>query len=209
MNSNHILSVGAVVLLGGFVWSTGCGSDPVAGGSNCAVGSEGCACTPGGSCDNGLTCLSSKCVNAGAAGTGGSAAGTGGTNQGSSGASGGVNAGAGGANAGAGGASTGAGGASAGAGGVSGGGTGGATSDSGAAGGGGTTAKDAAAGMDASGAACEGKTCNIAQGGDVAPIKAVCLEGKCTKCSAPAQCISAYGETFTCSAGTGACVMAQ
>lgn len=30
----------------------------------CAVGTEGCACTPGGSCDPGLECLSNLCVDA-------------------------------------------------------------------------------------------------------------------------------------------------
>jgi hypothetical protein len=30
----------------------------------CTVGSEGCACTPGGGCDPGLTCLSELCVDA-------------------------------------------------------------------------------------------------------------------------------------------------
>lgn len=29
----------------------------------CPVGSEGCACTPGGSCDDGLSCLSMVCVD--------------------------------------------------------------------------------------------------------------------------------------------------
>lgn len=36
----------------------------------CDVGSERCACTPGGACNPGLTCLSMKCVNTGG-GTGG------------------------------------------------------------------------------------------------------------------------------------------
>lgn len=31
----------------------------------CPVGAEACACTPGGGCDQGLTCLSKRCVNAG------------------------------------------------------------------------------------------------------------------------------------------------
>src|SRR5262249_4348655 len=31
---------------------------------NCAVGGEGCACTVGGTCDPGLSCLSSVCVDA-------------------------------------------------------------------------------------------------------------------------------------------------
>jgi len=32
---------------------------------DCAIGSEGCACTAGGACDDGLSCLSNLCVNAG------------------------------------------------------------------------------------------------------------------------------------------------
>jgi hypothetical protein len=40
----------------------------------CPVGSESCPCTPGGSCDPGLTCLSNLCVNTGT-GNGGSAGG--------------------------------------------------------------------------------------------------------------------------------------
>lgn len=34
---------------------------------DCPVGAEACACTPGGGCDQGLTCLSKRCVNAGGA----------------------------------------------------------------------------------------------------------------------------------------------
>lgn len=41
-----------------------CGSDDD-GGADCAVGSERCACTAGGECDPGLTCLSDTCVDAG------------------------------------------------------------------------------------------------------------------------------------------------
>ncbi len=32
--------------------------------SNCSIGAEGCACTAGGGCDPGLTCLSNLCVDA-------------------------------------------------------------------------------------------------------------------------------------------------
>lgn len=78
----------------------------------CAVGAERCACTPGGSCDPGLTCLSGLCVNpspgvdAGSAdvpaggpptGGGGGAGGPGGTGgAGGSGGAGGATAGTGG-----------------------------------------------------------------------------------------------------------------
>ncbi|MFO0634611.1 MAG: hypothetical protein U0168_17345 [Nannocystaceae bacterium] len=33
--------------------------------AGCTPGAEGCACTPGGSCDAGLSCLSMICVDAG------------------------------------------------------------------------------------------------------------------------------------------------
>src|SRR5688500_7035101 len=39
----------------------------------CDVGTEGCACTPGGSCDPGLTCASSTCVDLGPGSSEGSA----------------------------------------------------------------------------------------------------------------------------------------
>jgi hypothetical protein len=42
--------------------ASGCSSEPE--GDSCAVGGEGCACTSGGSCDTGLTCLSQRCVKA-------------------------------------------------------------------------------------------------------------------------------------------------
>jgi len=39
-------------------FAVGCSTD-----KECATGGEGCACTPGGSCDPGLNCLSKVCVN--------------------------------------------------------------------------------------------------------------------------------------------------
>jgi len=54
----------------------GCGGG---GDDGCKVGSEGCTCTGGGSCDPGLSCLSSRCVKAGSPGTGGAPGGQGGT----------------------------------------------------------------------------------------------------------------------------------
>jgi formylglycine-generating enzyme required for sulfatase activity len=45
------------------VGSSACSSPP-AGADACAVGSEGCACTPGGGCDAELRCLSQLCVAA-------------------------------------------------------------------------------------------------------------------------------------------------
>ncbi|MBX7078676.1 MAG: hypothetical protein K1X88_05765 [Nannocystaceae bacterium] len=33
--------------------------------AGCTIGTEGCACTPGGACDDGLSCLSMLCVDAG------------------------------------------------------------------------------------------------------------------------------------------------
>jgi hypothetical protein len=50
------------------VWVTSCvGSDPPPDGADtdaasCATAAEGCACTAGGACDQGLTCASSVCV---------------------------------------------------------------------------------------------------------------------------------------------------
>src|SRR5258708_23905559 len=52
-----VFSVGLAVTLA-------CSSSGTAEGQ-CAVGSEGCACTAGGSCDTGLTCLSKICVDQG------------------------------------------------------------------------------------------------------------------------------------------------
>ena len=58
---NHITVSTLLVCL------TACGDDTDADDSHedeasCSVGSEGCACTKGGSCDDGLTCLSKMCV---------------------------------------------------------------------------------------------------------------------------------------------------
>ena len=47
----------------------GTGDDEVGGTGDtdeCAIGSEGCACTPGGSCDAGLMCSDMICVDASA-----------------------------------------------------------------------------------------------------------------------------------------------
>jgi hypothetical protein len=41
----------------------------LADGGSCSVGSVGCACTSGGSCDNGLTCKSARCVTSTGGGT--------------------------------------------------------------------------------------------------------------------------------------------
>ncbi len=109
-----------------------CSSGPNSNGSDCPVGSVGCECTPGGSCDAGLACYSNLCVASGTQpGTGGSAGAGGGSAgnnaAGASGAAGG-NAGSAGA-AGAGGGS----GASGGTGAAGGGGGSGATGGSGSA----------------------------------------------------------------------------
>jgi hypothetical protein len=61
MNANHFVAVATAALAIGFFWASGCSSS--SGGENCAVGAESCPCTAGGTCDKGLTCLSSRCVN--------------------------------------------------------------------------------------------------------------------------------------------------
>lgn len=70
-------AIGGVLILTATFATPGCGGSS----SSCAVGSEGCSCTAGGTCDTGLSCLSKRCVNAGAtAGTsGGGSTGTAGT----------------------------------------------------------------------------------------------------------------------------------
>src|SRR5690348_15149056 len=45
----------------------------VAGALVCPVGSQGCACTPGGGCDPGLVCSGGTCVGGGGGGYGGDA----------------------------------------------------------------------------------------------------------------------------------------
>jgi hypothetical protein len=69
--------LGLLVAASGFV-AQGCGGG--GGSSACTVASEGCPCTAGGLCDNGLECKSNLCVDlgGGGAGTGGGNAGTGG-----------------------------------------------------------------------------------------------------------------------------------
>jgi hypothetical protein len=61
MNANYFVAVATAALAIGFLWESGCSSS--SSGDNCAVGSESCPCTAGGSCDKGLTCLSNRCVN--------------------------------------------------------------------------------------------------------------------------------------------------
>ncbi len=119
--------------------------------NDCDVGSEGCDCTSGGTCDTGLVCLSDKCVvdssgsGSGTGGSGGTAAGTGGE-SGGSGGSGGESGGSGGSGgeSGGGGGTSGEGGSAAGTGGSEGGeggstaGTGGTAGTAGTAGTGGS-----------------------------------------------------------------------
>src|SRR5260221_12282884 len=75
---------GALVLSLGLFGTTHCASKATPVLAQCSVGSEGCACTPGGACDPGLSCLSKFCVdpNGGGSGSGG------GNGNGSGGASG-------------------------------------------------------------------------------------------------------------------------
>ncbi len=56
-----------------------CMSESASGSPDCAVGTEGCACTAGGACDPSLQCLSNFCVNTGSGGFGGGVAGSGGS----------------------------------------------------------------------------------------------------------------------------------
>ena len=56
-----------LALAPGLVLGIGCGGDSEvqngrSDGGGCQIGAEGCACTAGGGCDDGLTCLSQKCV---------------------------------------------------------------------------------------------------------------------------------------------------
>jgi hypothetical protein len=56
------LSLVLLFIVGG-LFGGACGDD---GGNTCPVGSEGCPCTSGGSCDGALVCASNVCVNLGA-----------------------------------------------------------------------------------------------------------------------------------------------
>jgi hypothetical protein len=65
MNRSHAVSLTLALFFG--LCAVGCSSAPADSSSTCPVGSEGCACTTGGACDNGLLCASNFCVNAGSA----------------------------------------------------------------------------------------------------------------------------------------------
>jgi hypothetical protein len=127
-------------------------------GTNCPVGSEGCRCTPGGTCDPGLTCLSNYCVDRTSGNEGGAGMGDAGApGAGGSGTEGG-SPGAGGGSPGAGGART-EGGAP---------GTGGSDTEGGAPGSGGATAQGGAAGVVAS-AGTAGTPSSAGAGGQAGP----------------------------------------
>jgi hypothetical protein len=76
--TGFVLGVLGVVVVASTVLSQGCGG----GSASCAVGNEGCACTPSGVCNTGLTCASNKCVNLGTIDGGGGGSGGGGTGGG-------------------------------------------------------------------------------------------------------------------------------
>src|SRR6185436_1780218 len=61
--ANGLASAARLLVVIAFWLIAGCSS--AAGGSICAIGSEGCICTSGGGCDQGLSCLSSVCVDPG------------------------------------------------------------------------------------------------------------------------------------------------
>src|SRR5262245_48638 len=72
MRGKHVFLGGFAATALSFLWLA-CSSS--SSDSQCPLGAETCACTEGGGCDKGLTCLSSRCVKAptGTTTTGGSA----------------------------------------------------------------------------------------------------------------------------------------
>ena len=87
--------VGLACVLTGLAAGVGCSDDAGSPTDACAVGSERCACTTGGACDPGLTCLSDVCVapndggGSGASGDDGGSRGPSGSGSGSAGTGGG------------------------------------------------------------------------------------------------------------------------
>ncbi len=67
-----LVRLGLLVSVGVLPFMIQCGGSGSSG-TSCPVGAEGCRCTPGGTCDTGLTCLSNYCVDR----TGGSEGGAG------------------------------------------------------------------------------------------------------------------------------------